>query len=78
VRLRLIVVQEEHKQPVYLVTSVLDEADLSDHEASEIYALRWGIEVFFRTTKQTMQHHVMRSRTPKTCYLEGSFPVSGG
>lgn len=69
-RLRLIVVREGSKPPIYLVTSVLDPVELTDEEAGAIYRWRWGIEVQYRTTKQTMQHHVMRSRTPETCFLE--------
>jgi hypothetical protein len=76
-RLRLIVVRDEHKQPVYLVTSVLDPLQLSDQQASQIYRWRWGVEVQFRTTKQTMQHHTMRSRTPQTCYLEMTWAFLG-
>lgn len=69
-QLRLIVVREPGQEPVYLVTNVLDPEELSDAEAAEIYRQRWGIELQFRTVKQTMQHHTMRSRTPDTCYLE--------
>lgn len=69
-RLRLIVVREPGNEAVYLVTNVLDPVELSDEEAAAIYRQRWGIELQFRTLKQTMQHHTMRSRTPETCYLE--------
>jgi len=75
--LRLIVLQDERKQPVYLLTSVLDPDQLTDQEASELYALRWGIEVFYRTTKQTMERHTLRSRTPENCYLELTWAVLG-
>ena len=76
-RLRLIVVQGEHKQPVYLVSSVLEADDLTDQEAGELFARRWGIEVQFRTLKQTMQHHRLHSRTPDNCYLEMTWAVLG-
>lgn len=76
-QLRLIVVKDDDKQPVYLVTSVLDPEALSDREASELYALRWGIEVFYRTTKQTLERHTLRSRTPENCYLELTWAVLG-
>jgi hypothetical protein len=76
-RLRLIVIQDERKQPVYLVTSVLDVNALTDSEAIEMFIRRWGIEVHFRTIKQTMQHHVLRSRTPENCYLEMTWAVLG-
>jgi hypothetical protein len=75
--LRLIVIQEGTKQPVYLLTSVLDPAQLTDEEASEFYRQRWGIEIFYRTTKQTMQRHVLRSRTPENCYQELTWILLG-
>lgn len=76
-QLRLIVVQDENRQPVYLITSVLDPADLTDAEAGEIYRQRWGIEVFYRTAKQTLQGHTLRSRTPENCYQEATWLVFG-
>jgi hypothetical protein len=75
--LRLIVLRDEQKQPIYLVTSVLDPNTLTDAEAGEIFKMRWGIEVHFRTVKQTMQHHVLRSRTPENCYLEMTWAMLG-
>ncbi|MFN2111148.1 MAG: IS4 family transposase [Anaerolineae bacterium] len=77
IRLRLIVVRDGSKQPVYLVTSVLDPAALSDDAAGEIYRTRWAIEVQYRTAKQTMHHHTMRSRTPETCYQEMTWAFLG-
>jgi hypothetical protein len=77
IQLRLIVVRKPGKQPVYLVTNVLDPDELSDEEAAEIYRQRWGVEVQFRTVKQTMQHHTMHSRTPETCYLEMTWAYLG-
>ena len=49
--LRLIVIQDG-KEAVYLVTD-LTKSQLGDHQAARIYAARWGIELFFRTFKQT-------------------------
>jgi hypothetical protein len=42
------------RHPVYLVTSVLDEATLSDSQVVEIYALRWGIELLAHVTNQVV------------------------
>jgi hypothetical protein len=75
--LRLIVCEDEGKQPVYLLTSLLDPDQLTDEEASELYRLRWGIEVFYRTTKQTLERRTLRSRTPENCYLELTWTVLG-
>lgn len=69
-KLRLIKLCDEHKQTVYLVTSVLDPVELTDEEAGQIFAGRWGIEVNYRTIKQTLELPALRSQTPETCYLE--------
>lgn len=76
-KLRLIVVKDREKEPVYLVTSVLDEDALTDEEASELYRARWGVEVFYRTMKQTMEHRTVRSRTPEHCYQEMTWSILG-
>src|SRR4029078_728680 len=47
-----------------------DPAQLTDEEAEEIFAARWAIEVNYRTLKQTLEFHTLRSQTPETCYLE--------
>lgn len=70
-------VQDEDKRPVYLATSAFDPEALSDEEAGELYAARWGVEVFCRTAKQTMERQVLRGRTPENCYLELTWTVLG-
>jgi hypothetical protein len=77
VKLRLIVVEDEGKQPIYLVTSVHDAERLTPPEAREIYHRRWGIEVSFRTLKQTLGHDGTHSRTPENCYLEMKWAILG-
>lgn len=76
-RLRLIKLGEPGRQPVYLLTDVLDPQALSDQEAGELYRQRWGEEVFYRTTKQTFEYHRLRSRTPENCYQELTWAVIG-
>jgi len=76
--------QQQHQQPplvlrlirlvrgsqaVYLVTN-LDESQLSDEEAGWLYEQRWGIEVFYRSYKQTLERHTLLSRTAVNCLLE--------
>lgn len=75
IQLRMIVVEDEGKRPIYLVTSVLDAERLTPGEAREIYHRRWGIEVSFRTLKQTLGHDGTRSRTPENCYLEMKWAI---
>lgn len=56
--------------PVVLVTNVLDPEILSDEDAQEIYKSRWGIEIYFRHLKQTMDFATVKSRTPATAFNE--------
>jgi hypothetical protein len=67
--LRLIVIHDG-KQPVYLVTSVLSKQRLSDKQTIEIYRYRWGIELFFRTFKQTFGRTKLRSHSAGNAKLE--------
>ena len=67
--LRLIVIHGG-KQSVYLVTSVLSKQRLSDKQAVEIYRYRWGIELFFRTFKQTFGRNKLRIHSAANAKLE--------
>lgn len=67
--LRLVVVQDA-KSPVYLVTTVLAKKDLSDGQLIELYRRRWGIEVFYRGFKRTFARHKLRSASPENALLE--------
>ena len=50
-----LVVAHNGQHPVYLVTTVLSQRELSDTQVIEMYAKRWGIELFYRHLKQTFQ-----------------------
>jgi hypothetical protein len=52
------------RHPVYMVTDVTDEETMTFGQACVLYRLRWGIEVFYRSLKQTLGHRKMRSRAP--------------
>ena len=56
--------------PVVLLTNELDEARLSDEAMRTIYSARWGIEVYYRTFKQTWGFRQLLSRTPQTALNE--------
>jgi hypothetical protein len=73
--LRLVVVQDG-KQPVYLVTD-LSKRHLSDRQVATIYRARWGVEVFFRTFKQTFGCRKLRSRTAAPAQLELEWALMG-
>lgn len=74
--LRLIVLERD-KQKVYLLTNVFDPQQLSDKEAGVLYEMRWGIEVFYRSFKQTLHRRRLLSRTPATCLAECSWTMLG-
>lgn len=75
--LRLITLESPGKRPVYLLTNVLDPNELSDEDAQPLYEMRWGIEVCYRSYKQTLGRRTMKSRTPQTCLLEAQFTMLG-
>lgn len=74
--LRLIVLHRG-KQEIYLLTNVLDPKRLSDEDAGVLYEMRWGIEVFYRSYKQTLHRRRLLSRTPATCLAECSWTMLG-
>ena len=65
------------KQPIYLLTNVLDPEALTDEEARILYQMRWGVEVFFRSCKQTLDRRTLLSRTPATCQAEACWTMLG-
>jgi hypothetical protein len=73
--LRLVVVQGG-QQPVYLVTD-LPQTRLSNHQVATIYGARWGVEVFFRTFKQTFGCRKLRSRAARNAQLELEWALVG-
>lgn len=64
-------------QTIYLLTNVLDPKDLTDEEARILYQMRWGVEVFFRSYKQTLDRCKLLSRVPATCRAEASWAMLG-
>lgn len=73
--LRLIVI-DDGSQPVYLATD-LSKSELSDRQAATIYGARWGIELFFRTFKQTFGRRKLRSRAAANAKLELDWSLLG-
>lgn len=73
--LRLIVLHNG-KHPVYLVTD-LNKSQLGNRQAATIYAKRWGIELFFRTLKQTFGRRKLRSRSAENAKLELDWSLLG-
>src|SRR5919108_1464054 len=65
------------RRPMHLVTNVLNDKALTDVEAIRLYQLRWGIELQFRTVKQTFGRRKLRSRTPARAYVELDWSLVG-
>ena len=74
--LRLVVIQNG-KHPVYLVTSVLSKSQLSDRQVQQLYARRWGIEVFYRHFKQTFGRRKLRSTNADNACVEIQWSLAG-
>lgn len=74
--LRLIVVASG-RHPVYLVTSLHNTRELSDRQAAAVYRRRWGIEVYYRSAKQTFERRKLRSHNPDNAMVELHWSLLG-
>ncbi len=63
--------------PLYLVTNILSERSLSIRQAQQLYRLRWGVELQFRSFKQTFGRGKLRSRTPERAVAELEWSLFG-
>ena len=75
--LRLLHFKDRRGGDVYLVTNVLDAKRLSDRQASTIFRRRWGIEIQFRSLKQTFGRTKLRSRSPDCAAIELHWSLIG-
>jgi hypothetical protein len=62
---------------VYLVTNILSERELPTKQARELYRMRWGVELQFRTLKQTFGRGKLRSRTAENALVELDWSLVG-
>jgi hypothetical protein len=74
--LRLVTVQDG-RRPVHLMTSVLEDSALSDGQVAAMYRCRWGIEVFYRSLKRTMEKHKLASNSPLHAEVELDWAMVG-
>jgi hypothetical protein len=75
--LRLIRIQQPGRKTLYLLSSVGEESSLSQKSAQMLYQLRWGVEVFFRSMKQTLCRRKLASDAPAQARLELHWAVLG-
>lgn len=57
-------------EDIYLLTNVFDSRHLSDKLAGKFYKMRWGVEGFYRSFKQTLDQHKVRRGRPKLARAE--------
>lgn len=48
-----------------LLTNVFDRERLPDETAAILYRMRWGVELFYRSYKQTLNQRKLRSKAPR-------------
>ncbi len=69
--------RRDGKKKMFLVTNVLDKMALTEKSAAVLYEMRWGVEVFYRSLKQTLEKRRMLSRTPAAAKCELTWAVLG-
>jgi Transposase DDE domain len=72
-----LVVAHHGKHPVYLVTSILSQRQLTDRQVIELYAQRWGIELFYRHLKHTFQRRKLLSTSAANARIEIEWSLVG-
>jgi hypothetical protein len=74
--LRLIVLHDG-KKAMHLLSSVLESRELPDRTAAELYRRRWGIELYYRSLKQTLGRRTLLSDCPAHAEVELDWNVVG-
>lgn len=67
----------KRRRVVYLLTNVRDKRILSDAAAGRVYRMRWGVEVMYRSLKQTLEARTMRSDSPARAGVELDWALLG-
>jgi len=55
---------------MYLLTNVFDDDRMSTEIAASLYQMRWGVGVFYRGFKRTLDQHKLRSDAPEQAEWE--------
>ena len=75
--LRLVTLADGRNRTIHLLTDVPDAARLSDAAAAEMYRLRWGAELLFRSLKQTLGRRKLLSDSPAHARVELDWAAVG-
>jgi hypothetical protein len=73
--LRLITLADGRNRRMNLLTDVPDGRELSDADAATLYAKRWGVELLYRSLKQTMGRRRMVCGNPGHAGVELDWAV---
>lgn len=65
------------KKRMSLLTSVLNQSELTNNEIATLYRQRWGIELEFRCLKQTFDRSKLRSHSPERALAEMEWSIFG-
>jgi DDE family transposase len=68
--LRLITLRDGRNKTIHLLSDLLETKELSDAQAGRLYRLRWGVEVLYRSLKQTLGKRKMVCRSPDHAAVE--------
>jgi hypothetical protein len=68
--LRLIRVKAKGGKSMCLITNVLESEHLSHRSAAMLYRMRWGVEICYRSLKETLSRRKMRSDAPRNARIE--------
>jgi IS4 transposase len=77
--LRWIRITDGRGRTMHLLSNVRerDAAGLSDETARQLYAMRWGVELLYRSMKQTLQRRKMLSDSPRNARTELTWAFIG-
>jgi hypothetical protein len=75
--LRLITLTDSRNRRIHLLSNQLDVAELSDQESVDLYEKRWGVEVIYRSLKQTMGKRRMVCDGQTNAQLELDWAIIG-
>ena len=75
--LRLIPLTGERNRTMYLLTNVLERQRLDDAAAVQLDGLRWGVELMYRSLKQTLSRRKLLSDSPRNAPVELSWTMIG-
>ena len=68
--LRLVRVIDSRNRVMHLLSNVLEPQQLSDATMIDLYKRRWGIELLYRSLKQTLSRRKMLSDSPANARVE--------